>query len=193
MCQRTGSALVQVMACRSFGAKPLPEPMLKYCQLDPWKHTSVKFESKYKTSIHENVSELSSAKLRPFLSRGNELSNEAMVHVAFLHHSYSFCMGLQCHPTLKGNIYVLVNVKRKLPYFPQKHRRHGPFHLHMQFCIWYNVRFVFRHLVLVWGRTEYCSTDVWADNKIWFIENFQRLKNECRQCQMLQRIWGTCI
>ena len=31
----TGSALVQVMACRLFGAKPLPEPMLEYCQLDP--------------------------------------------------------------------------------------------------------------------------------------------------------------
>ena len=34
MRQWTGSALVQVMACRLFGAKPLPEPMLIYCQLD---------------------------------------------------------------------------------------------------------------------------------------------------------------
>ena len=31
-----GSALVQVMAWRLFGAKPLPELMLPYCQLDPW-------------------------------------------------------------------------------------------------------------------------------------------------------------
>ena len=31
----TGSALVEVMACRRFGAKPLLEPMLAYCQLDP--------------------------------------------------------------------------------------------------------------------------------------------------------------
>ena len=29
------SALVQVMACRLFGAKPLPWAMLNYCQLDP--------------------------------------------------------------------------------------------------------------------------------------------------------------
>ena len=29
------SALFQVMARRLFGAKPLPEPMLAYCQLDP--------------------------------------------------------------------------------------------------------------------------------------------------------------
>ena len=34
MRQWTGSALVQVMACRLFGAKPLPEPMLTYRQLD---------------------------------------------------------------------------------------------------------------------------------------------------------------
>ena len=33
MRQWTGSALIQVMACRLFGAKPLPEPMQSYCQL----------------------------------------------------------------------------------------------------------------------------------------------------------------
>ena len=31
----TESALVQIMACRLFGAKPLSKPMLGYCQLDP--------------------------------------------------------------------------------------------------------------------------------------------------------------
>ena len=31
----TGSALVQIMACRLFGAKPLSKPMLGYCQLEP--------------------------------------------------------------------------------------------------------------------------------------------------------------
>ena len=34
MRQWTGVALVQVMACRLFGAKPSPEPMLPYCQMD---------------------------------------------------------------------------------------------------------------------------------------------------------------
>ena len=37
------------MACRLFGAKPLPEPVLTYCQVDPCEQTSVKFESKCKT------------------------------------------------------------------------------------------------------------------------------------------------
>ena len=31
----TGSALVQIMACHLFGAKPLSKPVLGYCQLDP--------------------------------------------------------------------------------------------------------------------------------------------------------------
>ena len=43
----TRSSLVQIMACRLFGAKPLPEPMVVYCQLDSWEQVSVKFESKF--------------------------------------------------------------------------------------------------------------------------------------------------
>ena len=35
MSRSTGSALVHVMACHLLSAKPLPEPMLTYCQLDP--------------------------------------------------------------------------------------------------------------------------------------------------------------
>ena len=49
MHQWIGSALVKIMACRLFGAKPLSKPMLGYCQLDHWEQTSVKFWSKYKT------------------------------------------------------------------------------------------------------------------------------------------------
>ena len=35
MHQWTGPALVQLMACCLFGAKPLPRQMMTYCQLDP--------------------------------------------------------------------------------------------------------------------------------------------------------------
>ena len=35
------------MACRLAGAKPLSEPILEYCQLDPWEQTSVKYQSKF--------------------------------------------------------------------------------------------------------------------------------------------------
>ena len=44
MRHRIGSAIVRVMACRLFGTKPLPEPMLNYCQLDPYQQTLVKIE-----------------------------------------------------------------------------------------------------------------------------------------------------
>ena len=40
--------LVQILACRLFGAKPLSKPILCYCQLDPEIRTSVKSLSKYK-------------------------------------------------------------------------------------------------------------------------------------------------
>ena len=43
MSQWIRSALVQIMAWHLFSAKPLSEPMLGYCQLDPWQQTSVKF------------------------------------------------------------------------------------------------------------------------------------------------------
>ena len=45
MRQGTGWELVQAMACRLFGAKPLHEPMLAYCLLDSWEQMSAKFES----------------------------------------------------------------------------------------------------------------------------------------------------
>ena len=38
-CHRTRSSLGQVMACCLFGAKPLPEPSLTSCQLDPKEQT----------------------------------------------------------------------------------------------------------------------------------------------------------
>ena len=63
--QWTGSSLVQVMACHLFGAKPLPETMLIYRQLDSWEHMSEKLESDFK-KIHLKMS---SAKMATILSR----------------------------------------------------------------------------------------------------------------------------
>ena len=44
---KTGSSLAQVMACRLRGDKPLPEPMLTYCQLD--------HESKLQWNLNQNT------------------------------------------------------------------------------------------------------------------------------------------
>ena len=43
MHQKTWQSLVQIMGCRLFGAKPLSDPMMVYCQLDPKKRTSLKY------------------------------------------------------------------------------------------------------------------------------------------------------
>ena len=45
------------MACRQVDGKPLPKPMLVYCQLDSWEQVSVKFESEFIIFIQENVYE----------------------------------------------------------------------------------------------------------------------------------------
>ena len=37
------------MTCNLYGTKPLPEPILTYYQLNPQEHTSVNFQSKYKS------------------------------------------------------------------------------------------------------------------------------------------------
>ena len=71
MRQWIGSALVQIIICRPFGAKPLSKPMLVYCQLNPYKQTSVEFWSKYKTFHSRKIHiKISSAKWRPFCPGG---------------------------------------------------------------------------------------------------------------------------
>ena len=65
----SGSSLVQVMACRLHGAKPLPGPVLNYCKLDNWKRLQKKFESKNKIFIHENVFEAVVCEMAAILSR----------------------------------------------------------------------------------------------------------------------------
>ena len=74
MHQWTGSSLVQVMACRLFGAKPLPEPIPAYCQLDSWKQISVKFESElYHFHSRKCIWKCRLPKWRPSCPGGNAL------------------------------------------------------------------------------------------------------------------------
>ena len=69
MRQWLGSALVQVMACRLFGTKPLPDPMLTFCHWDLKKQTSVKSNKNTKLFIQEYALKISSAEWRTFLSK----------------------------------------------------------------------------------------------------------------------------
>ena len=53
MRQQIKPLLVQIMACRLFGAKSFSEPMLEYCRLDPLEQISVKYLLKY-IHFHSN-------------------------------------------------------------------------------------------------------------------------------------------
>ena len=74
MRQWTGSALVQVMACRLFGAKPLPEPMLAYCQLDSWEKFRWNSNRNSTISIQENAFENVVRNLTTIFSRPQYLN-----------------------------------------------------------------------------------------------------------------------
>ena len=52
ICHQTRPSLVQIMVCRLFGTKPLSEPILDYCQLDPCEHISVKIKKKKYNNFH---------------------------------------------------------------------------------------------------------------------------------------------
>ena len=67
-----GSALVQIMACRLGGTKPLSKPMLAYFRLDPWEQTSVNFFFFYQNtnfSIMKMHQKISSVKWAAIFSR----------------------------------------------------------------------------------------------------------------------------
>ena len=59
--------LVKVMACRLFDAKPLPQPMLTYCQLDP--NLSEIWIKITKNFIHKNAFENAVCEMAAILSR----------------------------------------------------------------------------------------------------------------------------
>ena len=63
------------MACRPYGAKPVSEPMLGYCQLDPWEQISVKFESEfYHFHSRKCIWKCRPPQWRPFCPGGAELN-----------------------------------------------------------------------------------------------------------------------
>ena len=70
-----GSALVQIIACSLFGAKPLSKSKLVYYQLDSWEPISVKFESEFYNIRSQKCNwSCRLPKWRPFCPGGDELN-----------------------------------------------------------------------------------------------------------------------
>ena len=89
MCQWIGSALVQIMACCLFGAKPLFKPTLGYCQLDHKGQTSGQFENT-KLFIHENAFENIVCEMAAILSRGRWVKRRLSCNICKLILKYQF-------------------------------------------------------------------------------------------------------
>ena len=72
MHQLIGSALLQIMACRLFCAKPLSEPMLEYCHLNGTIRNTLQWNFNHNTKlvIHKNASENIVCEMAAILSRG---------------------------------------------------------------------------------------------------------------------------
>ena len=81
-------ALVQVMACRLFGAEPLPEPVLAYCKWDPYEQISVKFESEFYHFDSRKCILMSSAKIAAILTWRDELMHRTQWGLEELMSSY---------------------------------------------------------------------------------------------------------
>ena len=64
------TALVQMMACRLFGAKPSSKPMLGYCRFDLRNKLEWNVNQNTKLFIHKNASENIVCKMAAILSRG---------------------------------------------------------------------------------------------------------------------------
>ena len=64
-----GPSLVQIIACRLVGGKPLPEPIMAYCQMDIWEQISVKRLAKYSDHHRRNAFENVICKMATISSR----------------------------------------------------------------------------------------------------------------------------
>ena len=72
MRHRIGSALVQIMACRLFGAKPLSKPMIGFVNWELSNRILWIFNQNTELLIHENASENIVCEMSAILSRENE-------------------------------------------------------------------------------------------------------------------------
>ena len=106
------------MACRLDGVKPLSEPMLDYCQLDPSEQTSMKFQSKFK-HFHSrkctsncrlrNGVHFVSAPMCTSISSATKIAI-ALSQMLFLWHGFFFCYHTPKAQVYfrRGHIYVYI-------------------------------------------------------------------------------------
>ena len=89
------SALVQIMACRLFGAKSLSKPILCYCQTLRYK-PKWNINQDTKLFIHKNAFVISSVNWRPFCPEWDDLARSLYwhhgVYCRLIHHLNLWCL-----------------------------------------------------------------------------------------------------
>ena len=136
--QWTASALVQIMACRLFGAKSLPEPMLAYCQLDSREQISMKFESEfYQFHSRKCIWNCRLPKWRPYCHGKDELMCWSRRRTRLMRRSQ-----YECQFFSKWTVYT------QLTSYPD-----GFYRSYLSECYWYE------HPVIYPPRVK-CSSDI---------------------------------
>ena len=79
MCQWTGSAVLQIMTCHLFGAKPLSKQMLGYCNWTLRDKIQWNFNLNKKIFSDEKAFEYTICKMAAILSRGDELRSYSVI------------------------------------------------------------------------------------------------------------------
>ena len=95
------------MACRLTDAKPLSEPMLDYCQLDPCEHTSMKIYQNTAIFIEENARENVVCEMASILSRPQCVNR----HLSQLGGSLESC--LWHTDTINGTLSALIFIRKQ--------------------------------------------------------------------------------
>ena len=101
-----GWALVQIMACRLFAAKPLSKPMLGYCQLALRNKLPYNFNQNRKFFIHENASENIICEKAAILYGGDELIGLQLLDRMIRYQFSITSNGFQRHKTEIGNYLI---------------------------------------------------------------------------------------
>ena len=96
MRQWMGSALVQIMTCRLFGAKPLSKPMLGYCQRTPGTNYRNFFRIIQNVLFIKMHLKISSVKWQPFCLRGDKLRPVVGYHSSEVSWRSLSAAGLYC-------------------------------------------------------------------------------------------------
>ena len=85
MHQRIGSALVRIMACHLYGAKPLSKPVLGYCKLTLRNKLQWNFNQNTKLFIQENASENIVCEMAAIFSRGRWVNSPCCMLLYITH------------------------------------------------------------------------------------------------------------